>query len=57
MEVDEGSDKNSDVYPHWMAAYACLKIEFTEGDKCHDLTSRLKLEDSYSNFRLCFPFR
>ena len=25
----------------WIAAHACLKIESTEGDKCHNLMSRL----------------
>ena len=43
MEVhDEGSDQKSDVQPQWIAVHACLKIEFTEGDKCHNLMSRLK---------------
>ena len=41
MEVDEGSDQISDVYPQWIAAHACLKIKFTEGNKCHNLMSRL----------------
>ena len=30
MEVDEESDKKSDIWPHWMAAHECLKNEFTE---------------------------
>ena len=34
-------DKGSDQHRKWIAAYACLKIEFTEGDKCHNLMSRL----------------
>ena len=37
MVVDEGSDQKSDVQPQWIAAHAGLKIEFTEGDKCHNL--------------------
>ena len=41
MEVDEGSDQKSGVYPHWMAAHARLKNEFTEGEKCHNLMSWL----------------
>ena len=41
MEVDEGSDQTSDVWPQWIAAHACLKNEFTEGDKYHNLMSRL----------------
>ena len=43
MDVDKGFDQKSDVKPQWMAAHACLKIEFTEGDKYHYLMSRLKL--------------
>ena len=27
----------SDIYPHWMAAHARLKNEFTEGEKYHNL--------------------
>ena len=38
MEVDEGSDQKSDV--NAIVAHVCLKIEFTEGDKCHNLMSR-----------------
>ena len=41
MEVDKGSEEKSDVKRQWMAVHACLKIEFTEGDKCHNLMSRL----------------
>ena len=26
---------------HWMAAHACLKNEFTEDEKCHNLMSWL----------------
>ena len=36
MEVDEGSDQTSDIQPHWMAAYARLKNEFTEDEKYHN---------------------
>ena len=43
MEVDEGSDQISDAQPQWIAVHACLKTEFTEGEKCHNLMSRLKL--------------
>ena len=25
------------IWPHWMAAHACLKNEFTEDEKCHNL--------------------
>ena len=42
MEVDEGSDQNSDIYSHWIAAHACLKNEFTEEKKCHNMMSWLK---------------
>ena len=42
MEVDEGSNKKSDICPHWMAAHARLKNEFTEYVKCHNLMSWLK---------------
>ena len=41
MEVGEGSNQKSDVQPQWIAPHACLKIEFTEGDKCHNLMSWL----------------
>ena len=37
MEVDEGYDQKSDILPHWMAAYARLKIEFTEDEKYYNL--------------------
>ena len=36
MEVDEGSDQNSGIYSHWMAAHARLKHEFTEDEKCNN---------------------
>ena len=39
MEVDKGSDKKSDIKPHWMAAYARSKNDFTEDEKCHNLMS------------------
>ena len=42
MKVDEGSDQKSDVYSQWIAAHACLKTEFTEGDKCHNPMGWLK---------------
>ena len=42
MEVDEGSDQKSKIYPHWMAAHAHLKNEFMEDEKCHNLMSWLK---------------
>ena len=41
MEIDEGSNQNSDVQPHWMAVHACLKNEFMEDKKCHKLMSWL----------------
>ena len=44
MEVDKDSDQKSDVLCQWIAAHACLKIEFTEGDKCHNLMRGLKWE-------------
>ena len=37
MEVDEGSDQKSDNQPHWKAAHAHLKNEFTEDEKYHNL--------------------
>ena len=37
MEVDEVSDQKSDIYPHWMAAHARLKKEFTEDKQYHNL--------------------
>ena len=33
--------KKSDIFPHWMAAHARLKNEFTEDDKYHNLMSWL----------------
>ena len=39
MEVNEESDQKSDIYPHWMAAHAHLKNEFTEDKKCQNLMS------------------
>ena len=41
MEVDEGSDQKSDIWPHWMAAHARLKNELTEDEKYHNLMSCL----------------
>ena len=37
LEVDEGSDQKSDIYPHWMTAHALLKTEFMEDKKYHNL--------------------
>ena len=42
MEVDEGSDQKSDIYPRLMAAHARLKNEFTEDEKYHNLMRWLK---------------
>ena len=39
MEVDEGSDQNSDIKPHWIAVHMRLKNEFTEDEKYHNLMS------------------
>ena len=36
-KVYEGFDQKSDIQPHWMAAHACLKNEFTENEKYHNL--------------------
>ena len=33
MEVDEGSDQESDIKPHWMAVHARLQNESTEDEK------------------------
>ena len=33
-----GSDQKSDIYPHWRAAHARLKNEFTEDEKYHNRT-------------------
>ena len=43
MEVDEESDQKSDIYPHWMAAHARLKNEFTEDENYHNLKGWLIL--------------
>ena len=43
MEVDEGSDQKSDIKPHWMAAHAYLRNEFTEDKKCQNLIIWLTL--------------
>ena len=37
MEVNEGSDKKSDIYSYWMAAHVRLKNEFTKEEKYHNL--------------------
>ena len=37
MEVDEGYDRKSDIFPHWITAHALLKNEFTEDEKNHNL--------------------
>ena len=36
MDVDEGFYQKSDIQPHWMAAHARLKNEFTEDKKGHN---------------------
>ena len=41
MEVGEGFNQKSDIYPHWMAVHARLNNEFTEDEKCHNLMSWL----------------
>ena len=41
MVIDEGSNQKPDIYPHWMAALACLKKEFTEDEKYHNLMTWL----------------
>ena len=41
MEEDEGTDQNSDISHHWMAAHACLKNDFTEDEKYLNLMSWL----------------
>ena len=45
MEVDEGSNQNSDIDPHWMAAHVCLKNEFKKDEKSHNLMSWLNYID------------
>ena len=47
MEVDEGSDQQPDILPHWMAAHARLKNEFTGDEKYHNHMSWL-ISDSAS---------
>ena len=42
MEVNKESDQKSDIQPHWMAAHARLKNEFSEDEKYHDLIGWLK---------------
>ena len=37
MELDEGSDRKSDIYLHRMAAHASLKNEFMKDEKYHNL--------------------
>ena len=58
MEVDEGSDQKTDIWPHWMAAHARLMNEFTEDEKCHIswdgsyyIKTRLKLVNYEWKFR------
>ena len=42
MEVDEGSDQTSNIWPHWKAAHVRFK-EFTEDEKYHNLMRWLKI--------------
>ena len=42
MEVDKWSDQKSDIQPHGMAAHTCLKNEFTEDEKCHNLMAQIR---------------
>ena len=35
--IKYGSKRRSDIQPHWMAVHACLKCEFTEDEKYHNL--------------------
>ena len=44
MEVDEESDKKSDIKLHWMAAHARLKNAFTEDGQYHNLMRWLNLQ-------------
>ena len=39
----------SDIKPHWMAAHACLKNEFTEGEKCHNIMTRHNFFHNHKN--------
>ena len=52
MDVDEGSGQNQTCIPSGL-----LKIEFTKGDKCHNLTSRLKYEYFKQDHRETDPWR
>ena len=45
MEVDKGSKQKSDFLTHCMAVHACLKSEFMEDEKYHNLMSWLKYRD------------
>ena len=45
MEVDEGSNQNSDIDPHSMTAHVCLKNEFKKDEKSHNLMSWLNYID------------
>ena len=46
IEADEESDLKSDIYPHWMAVHACLKEEFREDEKYHNLMTWLIWKDN-----------
>ena len=48
MEVDEGCDQKIRHLAPWMAAHACLKNEFTEDEKCHNLMSWLIFRLTFS---------
>ena len=37
MEAEEGSDQKPDILPHCLAAHACLKNDFAEDGKSHNL--------------------
>ena len=42
IRAAKGSDQKSDIYRHWMAEHVCLKNEFTEDEKYHNLMRWLK---------------
>ena len=63
MKVNERSDQKSDILPHYMAAHARLKNEFTEDKKYHNpMTWRLCMYSCRStrgdrNVRFFFGYR
>ena len=47
----------SDIKPHWMAAHACLKNEFIEGEKCHNIMTQHNFFHNHKNICCGYSLR